>query len=107
MQIDSKDRRSRWFGRGIGGLAVAFLIVDAVGKLLRVQPVLEGTAQLGYRPDIVVGGAVATHVRVGNPLLTHVLFSTYVAACLWGSLLLRDSRLRAFISWELRGVSHE
>jgi hypothetical protein len=44
-----------------------------------------------------LGGAVATHVRVGNPVFSHMLFPTYVAALLWGGLLLRDRRLRAFL----------
>ena len=44
-----------------------------------------------------LGGAIATHVRVGNPLFTHVLFPIYVAALLWGGLFLRDDRLRALI----------
>ena len=42
---------------------------------------------------------MATHVRVGNPLFTHVLFPTYLAALLWGGLVLRDARLRAFLPW--------
>ena len=33
-----------------------------------------------------MGGAIATHVRVGSPLLTHVLFPIYVAMLLWGGL---------------------
>ena len=41
-----------------------------------------------------LGGAVATHVRVENPLFTHVLFPTYVAALIWGGLYLRDARVR-------------
>ena len=44
-----------WTGRVISGLAVAFLIFDSVGKLLEVQPVIDGTKQLGYPPDIVFG----------------------------------------------------
>ena len=114
-------------GRILSGLAVAFLIFDGVGKLLRVQPVVEGTASLGYPVSVIfplgvtlltcvfvylmprtavlgallltgyLGGAVATHVRVGNPVFSHMLFPTYVAALLWGGLLLRDSRLRAFL----------
>ena len=44
-----------------------------------------------------LGGAVATHVRVANPLFSHVLFPTYVAALLWGGLILRDARLRALL----------
>jgi len=51
------------------------------------------------------GGAVATQVRVGNPLFTHVLFPTYVAALLWGGLMLRDARMRAFLPWRDRSES--
>ncbi|HET7694162.1 MAG TPA: DoxX family protein [Vicinamibacterales bacterium] len=116
-----------WTGRVISGLAVAFLIVDSIGKLLRVQPVIEGTVSLGYPVSVIfplgvtlltcvlvylvprtavlgallltgyLGGAVATHVRVAHPLFSHALFPTYVAAMLWGGLILRDARLRAFL----------
>ena len=43
------------------------------------------------------GGAVATHIRVADPLFSHVLFLVYVGATLWGGLSLRDARLRALI----------
>ena len=121
------SRGAVWTGRVLSGLAVAFLIFDSAGKLLRMPPVVEGTAQLGYPGSVIVplgvilltcvlvyvvprtavlgavlltgylGGAVATHVRVENPLLSHALFPTYVAALLWGGLVLRDPRLRAFL----------
>lgn len=42
-----------------------------------------------------LGGAVATHVRLGNPLLTHGLFGVYVGVLLWGGLVLRDERVKA------------
>jgi hypothetical protein len=41
------------------------------------------------------GGAIATHLRVEQPLFTHVLFPTYVAVLVWGGLFLRDERVRA------------
>ena len=44
-----------------------------------------------------LGGAVATHVRLGNPLLSHVLFGVYVGVLMWGGLLLREPRLRALL----------
>jgi DoxX-like family len=44
-----------------------------------------------------LGGAVASHVRVGDPLLSHVLFPVYLAALAWGGLYLRDERLRALV----------
>jgi DoxX-like family len=116
-------------GRVLSGLAAAFLAFDSVGKLLQLKPVMQGTAQLGYSTEAVfplgivllacvviylvprtavlgallltgyLGGAVATHVRVGNPLFTHVLSPTYFAALIWGGLMLRDARVRALAPW--------
>ena len=42
-----------------------------------------------------LGGAVATHLRIGNPLLTHTLFAVYLGVALWGGLWLRSPPLRA------------
>ncbi|WP_373372156.1 MULTISPECIES: DoxX family protein [Sorangium] len=114
-----------WAGRVLSGLSVAFLLFDSIGKLMMVPQVLEGSEQLGYPVSSVrgiglvllasvvtyviprtsvlgavlltgfLGGAIATHVRVDNPLFSHVLFPVYVAAMIWGGLLLRDERLRA------------
>lgn len=119
--------RRQWTGRGLGWIAVLFLVVDSAGKLFQVAPVVDGTMQLGYPREVVfglgvillscvvayvvprtsvlgallltgyLGGAVATHVRVGSPLLSHVLFPTYVAALLWAGLILRDPRLGLFL----------
>lgn len=119
---------ARRLGWVLIGLAGAFLTFDTVGKLLRLAPVIEGTTQLGYPASAILplgllqlfclalfllprtsvigavlltgylGGAVATHVRIGNPLLTHVLFPTYVGALVWGGLFLVDSRVRALVS---------
>lgn len=44
-----------------------------------------------------LGGAVATHVRVGSPLFSHTLFGVYLGVMLWGGLWLRDPRVRALI----------
>lgn len=44
-----------------------------------------------------LGGAVATHLRVGDPPFSHVLFGVYLGIALWGGLWLRDSRLRALL----------
>ena len=118
-----------WTGRVLSGLAVLFLLFDSAGKLLEVQPVIDGTRQLGYPREIVftlgvtllscvvvyliprtsvlgallltgyLGGAVASQARVENPLFSHILFPTYVAMLIWGGLVLRDARLRAFAPW--------
>ena len=42
-----------------------------------------------------LGGAVAAHVRLGDPLFTHKLFGTYVGLFVWGGIFLRDARVRA------------
>jgi hypothetical protein len=46
-----------------------------------------------------LGGAVATHARIGSPLFTHILFGVYLSVLLWGGLFLRDARLRALFPW--------
>lgn len=121
-----------WAGRIMSGLAILFLAFDAVGKLLRLAPVIEGSTQLGYPARVVfglgvvllvcvvtyairstsilgailltgyLGGAIATHVRVGNPLFSHTLFPIYVAVLIWGGLYLRDARLRAIVPLRAR-----
>jgi DoxX-like family len=45
----------------------------------------------------VMGGAIATHLRVGSPVFTHLLFGLYLGLLAWGGLYLRDPRLRALI----------
>ena len=44
-----------------------------------------------------LGGAIATHVRVGSPLLGYTFFPIYVAAMVWGGIYLRDARLRTLL----------
>jgi hypothetical protein len=87
------SKRAFWTGRAISGLAVAFLVFDSAGKLLEVQPAIEGTKQLGYPPDIVFS--------LGMVLLSCV----YVAAFLWSGLVLCDVGLRAFLPWHDRSQS--
>jgi DoxX-like protein len=118
------SRRAVIAGRVLRGIAIAFLAFDASMKVLQVQAAVEGTVQLGYpaasllplgllqlaflllyivpRTSVLgavlwtgyLGGAVATHVRMGNPVFTHLLSPVYVAIVLWGGLWLTDRRLR-------------
>jgi hypothetical protein len=46
-----------------------------------------------------LGGAVAAHLRLGDPLFTHVLSGVYGGLLVWGGLYLRDPRVRAIFSW--------
>ena len=68
-------------------------IIEFVCVLLYVWPktsVLGAVLILG-----LLGGAMATQIRVGNPLFSHVLFSIYLGLFMWGGLWLRDPALRA------------
>lgn len=47
----------------------------------------------------LLGGAMATQLRVGSPLFSHVLFSIYLGLFMWGGLWLRDPALRAIFPW--------
>lgn len=49
----------------------------------------------------LLGGALATQLRVGNPLFSHVLFSIYLGLFMWGGLWLRDPALRALFPWRM------
>jgi DoxX-like family len=123
----SPSKKGIWVGRVLSGLVVLFLIPDGIIKFIRPAPVVEAFAHLGLpltlanglgtllllctviyvfpRTSILgailltgyLGGAVATHLRAGDPLFSHVLFPTYLGVLLWLGLYLRDSRLRALI----------
>jgi len=121
------SKGARWTGRTLSTIVGLFLGFDALMKLLQVEPVIKATVELGYhthaafgigviltlclfayaipRTSILgavlltgyLGGAIATHLRVSDPLWTHTLFPVYVAAIVWGGLVLRDGRLRTFL----------
>jgi hypothetical protein len=49
-----------------------------------------------------LGGAVATHLRIGDPLFTHILFGVYVGVLMWGGLYLRDDSVRRLLPLRAR-----
>ena len=49
----------------------------------------------------LLGGAMATHLRIGSPLFTHLFFGLYLGLLAWGGLYLRDDRLRTLIPFRL------
>jgi len=127
IQGSSISSRSLWAGRIISGLAALFVLFDGVIHALRITPVVDAFAQLGYPLGVAVslgivelvcvalyviprtsvlgailltgylGGAVATQVRVSAPLLSTALFPVYIALFVWGGLYLRDDAVRALI----------
>jgi len=52
----------------------------------------------------LLGGAIATHLRIGSPVFTHLLFGLYLGLLAWGGLYLRDPRVRAMIPFRLSGL---
>jgi hypothetical protein len=50
----------------------------------------------------LLGGALASHLRVGSPLFSHTLFGIYLGVFMWLALYLRDARFRAYVSSLLR-----
>ncbi|HEY6259638.1 MAG TPA: DoxX family protein [Xanthobacteraceae bacterium] len=114
-----------WAGRAMSGIVILFLAMDITMKLANLAVVAEASLQLGWQPDAArmlgvillvctalyafprtailgavlltgyLGGAVATHVRINDPLFTHVLFGVYLGILAWGGLWLRDPRLQA------------
>ena len=113
-----------WLGRVITAIPILFLIFDSVIKLMNIAPVQESFRSLGYKRNLALelgilelvliavylfprtailgavlwtgylGGAIATHLRLDQPLFSHILFPIYVALPLWLGLWLRDARLR-------------
>jgi len=41
-----------------------------------------------------LGGAIASHLRVDNPVFSHTLFPVYIGMLVWGSIWLGEERLR-------------
>lgn len=76
---------------------VSIGVIELIGALLYAVP---RTAVLGAIVLTgLLGGAMATQLRVENPLYTHILFSAYLGFFMWGGLWLRNADLR-----ELLGV---
>ena len=69
----------------VGSVLLIFLFLHLIPRTAIFGAVL----LTGY-----LGGAVASHVRVSNPLFTHTLFPVYISILIWLGLYLRDSRLK-------------
>jgi hypothetical protein len=79
---------SETLARTLGAITVACTLLYAIPPTSFVGAIL----LTGY-----LGGAMASHLRIGSPLFTHILFGFYLGLMLWGGLWLRDPRLRGLI----------
>jgi hypothetical protein len=113
-----------WTSYIMSGLVILFMLMDSIMKFVKPQEVIDGTVALGFgvehlpiigalgltstllyifpRTSVLgailltgyFGGAVATHLRLNNPLFSHTLFTVYFGILIWGGLWLRNSKLR-------------
>src|SRR6202166_4065718 len=79
---------SESLARTLGAITVACTVLYAIPP----TSILGAILLTGY-----LGGAMASHVRIGSPLFTHTLFGLYLGLMVWGGLWLRDGSLQTFI----------
>ena len=120
------SKRHLWLGRVVSGLPALFLLLDGALKLAKPAFVVEATVNLGYSESVIIpigmvliictilylipatsvlgailltgylGGAVATHARVGESWFP-ILFPVVIGVMLWLGLYLQNVRLRTLI----------
>jgi hypothetical protein len=120
------SKGARIGGYVLSGLPILFLLMDGVMKIFKPAFVVEATTKLGYTESVIVplgivlvictllyllpasavlgailltgylGGAVATHVRVGEGAFP-IVFPVIMGVMIWGGLYLRDTRIRALL----------
>lgn len=113
-----------WSSYFMSGLVILFMLFDSIFKFIQPEEVVKGTLELGFAEHHIAilgilgllsillyayprttllgavlltgywGGAIATHVRLDNPLFSHVLFPVYLAVLAWGAIWLKDERVR-------------
>jgi hypothetical protein len=123
----TKAVSARTAGHVLSGLFIAFMLLDGGMKLVPLGVVVKATVDLGYPPELAralgvigllctvlyavprtavlgailvtayMGATAAAHLRLGDPLFTHILFGPYLAVIAWGGLFLRDPRIRALL----------
>ena len=123
------SKKMRLTGYTLSGLVILFLLMDATMKLIRLPIAAETGLELGWPPETgfplgllllactllyiwprtailgavlltgYLGGAVAAHVRIGNPWFSHAFFGVYLGLFIWGGLWLRDASVRALFPY--------
>ena len=121
IQIPPVSTKALWAGRIISTVPILLMLFGAVVKLVRTPSVIQGFAQYGYADHLIVpvgiielvstivyliprtsvlgailltavmGGAVTTNIRVGNPAFVMPII---LGLFIWGGLYFRDQRLR-------------
>lgn len=116
----------------MGGIVILFMLMDSIFKFIQPAEVVEGTLELGFAEHHILvigilglisillytfprtsllgailltgywGGAIATHIRLDNPLFSHILMPVVLGILAWGALWLKDERVRNLIPLQKR-----
>jgi hypothetical protein len=128
MQTNNQTQRKKLItGWIITAIPVLFLLIDGIGKLVKPEPVIKSTLELGYPEAMIstigiisisctvlyilprfsflgavlltgyLGGAVATHLRLENPLFSHILFPVYLGFFIWAGLYFRNQHVKTLL----------
>jgi hypothetical protein len=125
MSLGIRSTKLVWTGRFFSALAALPFCLAATMKFRGVQEVVQGLGHYGWPPEMIVklavlesasvllyliprvavlgaivltgflGGAIATHLRIGESVYIHVVLGLLI----WGGLYLREPRLRALLPW--------
>lgn len=125
-QAASVSKPLLWTGRVVSALPVLMLLMSALMKYQMPDEAKKSFANLGYSQNLAMalgivevacvivyvipqtsvlgailltgylGGATASHVRVGDPFYIPIV----VGVLVWMGLYLRDARLRALVPWK-------
>ncbi len=129
MQADTQPKWMLWIGWIITILPAGMLLMSGVMKLQRSEEVVTGTQKLGWGEDLLLslaiveitctilylippvavlgailltgylGGAIATHMRIGDPFIPNMIIPLALGVFVWLGLYLREPRLRALLPW--------
>ena len=124
---NTSSKKMKITGWVLSILAILLLLADGFAKLIKPEPVIQATLQLGYPESTIttigvlaiicaiiyaiprsaflgailltgfLGGAIATHFRINNPLFSHTLFPVYILLFIWLGLYLRSPSLRKLL----------
>lgn len=114
-----------------GFFSAFLLIASAMPKLIQHKVAVDAMAELGWDPRYLItigaieagcvilhlipqtsvlglvlltallGGAIATKLRVNSPMLGHTLFGVYVGVAMWGGLWMRSPEIRALLPLQM------
>ena len=126
IAINTQPRAALWTARVLSAIAVLFLCFDGVIHVLNPAVVAQASVQLGFPPDLMpaigmieliclalyvvprtavfgavlltgyLGGAIAIQVRAES-VPFNLIFPVIVATLLWGSLAVREHRVRSLL----------